>query len=70
MSKKTQPQSENEPAGRNINFRASPNLAARLDTVAEALNLDISNLVRMVLSEHLAEYEDRAAKLRRPTKES
>lgn len=54
------PAEEQPSAGRPINFRAPPDLAARLDFVAERLGLDVSNLVRMVLYENLAAYERRA----------
>ncbi len=46
--------------GKAINFRAPKRLAERLEHVADALGLDVSNLIRMVLSENLAEYEQRA----------
>ena len=51
-------------SGRPINFRAPDDLAKRLDSVGEALGLDISNLVRMILYENIAPYEERAAVLR------
>lgn len=51
--------------GRQINFRAPDDLTARLDAVAEALALDVSSLVRMVLAEHLSKYEHRADEVRR-----
>ena len=56
MAKKADRPSE----GKQINFRAPPDLAERLEAVAEALGLDVSNLVRMVLKENLREYERRA----------
>jgi hypothetical protein len=46
--------------GRPISFRASQKLADRLDFIAEWLELDVSNLVRLVLSKHLHEYEEQA----------
>jgi hypothetical protein len=49
------------PGDSPINFRAPDDLAALLEDVAEGLGLDISNLVRMVLYENLAPYEERAA---------
>lgn len=45
---------------KQVNFRASPRLSARLEYISEALGLDVSNLVRMVLNEKLDEYEARA----------
>lgn len=61
------PQDEQPSAGRPINFRAPSDLAARLDFVAEALGLDVSNLVRMVLYENLSTYERRARQLKQET---
>jgi predicted DNA-binding protein len=51
-------------AGKQVNFRASDDLYARLEETADALGLDLSNLVRMVLNEHLAEYEGRAEQIK------
>lgn len=51
-------------AGKQVNFRAPDDLAVRLEDVAEGLGLDLSNLVRMVLYENLAAYEERAAQAR------
>lgn len=57
---KKKPADEQVSGGRPINFRAPPDLATRLDFVAEKLGLDVSNLVRMILYENLAQYERRA----------
>lgn len=43
--------------GKQINFRASQSLAERLERTAGILGLDVSNLVRLMLSKHLREYE-------------
>lgn len=63
MGKKRQP--EDQPVGgKAFSFRASPDLTSRLEDVAGGLNLDISNLVRMILTENLAPYERRVRQLR------
>ena len=54
------PPQEQPSSGRQINFRAAPELASRLDRIAVVLGLDVSNLVRMILHENLATYEARA----------
>lgn len=59
MPKKRQPADDQPTSGRPINFRASADLADRLDRIAAGLGLDVSNLVRMVLYENLDPYEER-----------
>jgi predicted DNA binding CopG/RHH family protein len=49
--------------GKQINFRASDQLAARIEAVAHRLGLDVSNFVRMVLNQNLPKYEEEVAKL-------
>ncbi len=51
------------PKREQINFKPGP-LGPRLDDVAEALGLDVSNLVRLILNENIAKYEQRAARIR------
>ena len=55
--------------GRSVTFRAPQDLAERLDSVADGLGLDVSNLVRMILNKHLYVYEEQVAdiKSRRPS---
>jgi hypothetical protein len=53
--------------GKQVNFRASDELFARLERVSDSLGLDLSNFVRMVLMENLPSYEERAAAIRRAT---
>jgi CBS-domain-containing membrane protein len=53
-----------ESGTRQFNFRASDALSARLEAVAEALGLDHSNLVRMIILENLPAYERRVEQLR------
>lgn len=65
MAKKKPTDGQQSDAGRAVSFRATPDLAVRLDAVAEGLGLDVSNLVRMVLNENLAEYEERVEQIRR-----
>lgn len=50
--------------GRSITFRAPSELAADLDDIADALSVDVSNLVRMVLRENLTSYRERAERVR------
>lgn len=63
VAKKKPPADDQSGGSRPINFRAPPDLATRLDRVAEGLGLDVSNLVRMVLYENLAAYERRVREL-------
>jgi hypothetical protein len=51
--------------GDQVNFRAPGDLHSRLEAVAAGLGLDVSNLVRMVLYENLATYEERVEQIRR-----
>lgn len=46
---------------RQYNVGIDPATAARIDDTAEALGLDASQLLRMIVREHLPEYERRAA---------
>lgn len=50
--------------GRPVNFRAPPDLASDLDYIAEALGLDVSNLVRMILRENITPYRQRADRIK------
>lgn len=73
MGKKKDSSGGRPGVGRQINFRAPPDLVQRLETVAEALALDVSSLIRMVLAENLARYERRADEVlreRRPGPDS
>jgi hypothetical protein len=51
-------------AGKQVSLRMPQSLNQRLEAVADALGVDVSNLVRMVLSENLAPYERRAEQIR------
>jgi hypothetical protein len=46
-----------------LNIRMQPRLLARLDKVSAALGTDRSNLVRLMVSERLPDYEARAKAL-------
>ncbi len=61
---KPKPDAEKSHEGRAVNFRAPADLTELLDDVSDGLGLDVSNLVRMVLYEHLAEYKRRADQAR------
>lgn len=50
--------------GKQVNFRTPDALYARLEAVAEALGLDIANLVRLIINENLKSYEQRAEQAR------
>lgn len=52
------------PKVRQYNLRFSPLQSARIDATAEALGLDPPQLLRMLVLEHLHEYEARAARIR------
>jgi hypothetical protein len=60
-SKRGRPKGTQE--GSQIAFRLKKELADRLEHAAEALGLDVSNLLRLMLSEKLAEYEARARRV-------
>lgn len=62
--KKATPAGETAPKPRQYNVRLSPLQSARIDATAEALGLDPPQLVRMIVAEHLHEYEARAARIR------
>ena len=65
MAKKTTA----DDGSRTVAFRSPAELSKRLDEVAEALGLDVSNLVRMVLHENLYIYEQRVKEMRRAREE-
>lgn len=67
VAKKRNSESSPSPApdkDKQVNFRAPPKLYARLEDVAEAFGLDVSNLVRMVLNQNLPKYEQQAERIR------
>ena len=49
---------------RQVTFRLSPELHARLEATAKGLELDISSLLRTMIRECLPTYEDRAEAIR------
>lgn len=53
-------------AGRRQQFNVSfdPAYAARLEAVADALGVDVVALIRMIVRENLAPYEERAQRVR------
>jgi hypothetical protein len=51
-------------ATKQLNVRVPADLAERLEDTAEALGTDLSSLIRMVLVEHLGEYEERVRRAR------
>lgn len=56
---------DNDDGDKTIAFRAAPDLARRLKSVADGLSLDLSNLVRMILIENLRPYERRVEGLKK-----
>lgn len=50
-------------ATKQIAFRVPASLAVRLERTAARLGLDASNFMRMVLLEHMTEYERRADRI-------
>jgi hypothetical protein len=59
VAKKKKPDS-GKVATRHVSFRAPEPLAVRMERTADALGLDPSNFLRLMLIEKLPEYEDRA----------
>lgn len=51
-------------AGKQLSLRIPQSLVQRLEVTSVALGLDVSGLIRMVLSENLAPYERRAEQVR------
>lgn len=49
---------------RQYNVVFKPEVAVRIDDTAEALGIDTTDLVRMIVHENLAAYEERARKAR------
>lgn len=48
-----------------VRFRLSPELHSRVEATAARLGLSFSSLLRLMIREHLPEYEDRAEAIRR-----
>lgn len=65
MPKKKTPEAEEQAttAGKSYSFRASRSLAQRIDYVASGLEMDASNLIRMILAKHLHIYEEQVREL-------
>lgn len=51
--------------GKQINFRAGPDLVARLERTAGVIGVEVSGLVRLVLHRYLHVYEEQAAQILR-----
>ncbi len=49
---------------KQLAFKVSQAIARRVEGAAESLGLDVSNFLRMMLLENLAEYEGRGRKIR------
>lgn len=56
--------------GKQIAFRASDDLFEMLERAANGLGLDLSNLVRMVLREHIHEYLRRVDEIEKRQQEN
>lgn len=54
-----------QPPEPQVTFRLSPELHARVKAASSGLELDLSSLLRLMIREHLPEYEDRAEAIRR-----
>jgi hypothetical protein len=59
------PADSKEPEDKQITFRISGRLHARLDAAADGLSLDISSLLRMLIRQNLPTYEKQAEDVRR-----
>jgi hypothetical protein len=71
MPRKRKPPKEGEsPARRQLNVAFSPSVAARIDATAEALGLDATQLIRMIVHKHLAEYVAEANAIREADRKS
>lgn len=57
--------------GRQVNVRIPDSLMADLETISGGMGLDISDVIRMILTENRQEYLDRLEikKKRKPTKD-
>lgn len=60
MARKTKPNSEKLSSGRQIGLRISGQLDKDIAECSEALGLDDSNFIRMVLIENMGKYKRRA----------
>lgn len=64
MPRRRKPTSSNDTKRQQFNVAFPPKMAARIDKVAEALGIDATNLIRMMIHESIAAYEERARKAR------
>lgn len=66
MAKRKQPadNTNESPAGGQVNFRADADLWAALQDVSNVLGVDIANLARMIIKENLQPYQERADRIR------
>jgi len=64
MGRKRADESEKD-LPKQVNFKPSPRLMERLVETAKALELDLANLARMIISENLYIYERRAKEAQR-----
>jgi hypothetical protein len=62
---KTKSDGGRPPIGKPVNFRASDELIDVLEEIADGLSLDVSAVVRLILSENLGKYRERAADARK-----
>ena len=53
---------------KQVTFRLSAELHARVEEAAAGLELDVSSLLRLLIRENLPAYEERAEEIRRKTK--
>ena len=61
VAKKKPPEAAEPPStGKSYSFRASRSLSQRIDFVADRLQVDASNLIRLILAQNLQRYEEQA----------
>lgn len=64
------PQTGGTKPRKQFNLGFSPSMARRIDATAKALGFDAANLLRHIVTIHLAEFERKAADVRKAAAES
>lgn len=53
----------NDDVGGQVNFKANQRLWNRLESISRVLGIDMANLARMIISENISIYEERARRV-------
>lgn len=70
MAKKTKPKEDGQksagrpPTGKQVNVRIPLPIVADLEFIAESMGLDLSHVVRIILTDHVAQYLEEARERR------